>query len=242
MASVATYGGYTHPDNEVNLVTLDVQTIYSPRNKRLAVRKTVSLYGEILDTSLANIVARIQAIENAYANDDQDFRYTIDGTLTHSLLNSGTCLSGVRVLNRPSFPRGDATELVLKRTFSVVLQATYDSAADNLVSWQESVETIGTGGPKFFVVETIIGPIAVYTTLNSAQYYSQTGMAVGYSSYIDPPGPVNTAGEFLDRRRIRNDSARNMGSQLRFYTTRWSYYMGRDIGQFGPATFLPSSR
>lgn len=242
MASVATYGGYPHPDNEVNLVSLDVQTIYSPRNKRLAQRKTVSLYGEIQDTSLSAILTRIQAIENAYSQDNLDFRYTVNGSLSHSLLNNGQCLSGVKVLRRPSFPQGDATELVNKRTFAIVLQATYDAAETDLVSWTESIETIGTGGPKFQIVETEFLPVAVYSTINSAQYYHQIGTAIGYSGYPNPPGPVNPDGEFLDRRRITRVSGRNMGNQIRHFTTRWSYFMVRDVGTFGQVDFFPTSQ
>ncbi len=241
MASVTSWGGYVHPDNEVNLVTMNVQTRFSPRNKRLSQTKTVSLYGEIQTSTVTAFMARITALENAYSIDGQDFRYTIDGVVTHTLLNSSNCISGVGVVNR-SFPRGDGAEFATKRTFSITLQATYDTSETDLVSWTESIETIGTGGPKFLVVETIGGPVAVYTTLNSAQYYHQTGVAVGYVNYPNPPGPVNVPGEFLDRRRITHISGRNMGSQLRFFTTKWSYFMGRDIGQFGNVDYFPTSQ
>jgi len=241
MSSVTTYGSYVHTDNEVNLVTFSTQTRYSPRNKRLSQTKTLSLWGELIYSSTASIISKINEVEQAYSQDYLDFRYTVGGSEAHTLLNSSNCISGVKVLQR-SFPKGDPSQLATTRSFSVTLQATYDVSEVDLVSWTESIRTIGTGGPKFFVVETIAGPIAIYVTLNSAQYYSQQGMAVGYSNYISPPGPVNTAGEFQDRRVIDYISGRNMGQALRFFTTKWSYYMGRDIGQYGTVDYRPISQ
>lgn len=231
-----------HPDNEVNLVTVAVQTRFSPRNQKLSQTKTISLFGEIQASSVSAIITRINELETAYSQDNLDFRYTVNGSLAHSLLNDSTNVSGTSVASR-SFPRGDGAELATKRSFSIVIQATYDvPSGTDLVSWTESIETIGTGGPKFQLIETVYAPVALYTTINSAQFYQQTGMAVGYSSYPAPPGPVNEAGEYLDRRRITRVSGRNMGSQIRYFTTRWSYFMVRDVGTFGQFDPFPTSR
>src|SRR5574343_206654 len=154
MASVATWGGDTHPDNEVKRVKLSVQTCFSSRNQKLSHTKTLSLFGEIQASSVTDIVTRINEIESAYSQDGRDFRYTVNGVLAHSLLNDSTNASGTNVVSR-AFPRGDGAELATQPSFSIVLQATYDvPSSTDLVSWQESVETIGTGGPKFHIVET----------------------------------------------------------------------------------------
>ena len=242
MASLATYGSFSHEPNEANLVSMSSQVRFGPRNKTLSQTKTVSLFGEIQASSVTAIISRINEIETAYSTNRLDFRYTVDGSLAHSLLNGGSS-SGVTVTSR-SFPRGDGAELATKRSFAITLQATYDVAgADSeLVSWTESIETIGTGGPKFEIVDTVNGPVAVYIAVRSIQSYHQTGMAVGYTTYPDPPGPVNPAGEMLDRRRISRISGRNMGNQIRFFTTKWSYFMIRDVGAFGEVDYFPTSQ
>lgn len=241
--TLSKYGGYTHTTNEVNLVEVSKQTKYSPRNKRLSETRTIKLYGDIIADTQAALIAKIVEIENAYANDFGDFSYTLDdGTVTHHLRNTADCISGVRVVQRPSFPESDGSQLVTGRGFSVTLQATYDAVESDLVSWEESIEIIGTGGPKFQIVETILAPIAVYTTINSAQWYIQSGRAVGYLDYPNPPGPVNPAGEMLDRRRIGRQSGRNMGNALRFFTRTWHYHMVRDVGTFGAVDYIPTSQ
>lgn len=242
MASVAQIGGFTHADNEINLVSVSYRTRYSPRNKKLTKTVTMSLFGQLLGATTTAINDRANTVYNAYQQDYKDFRYTVGGILCHQLLNSADCVSGVKVLAH-SFPRGDGSELCTERSFSATLQATYDTAETDLVAWTESIETIGTGGAKFFVVDTAFGPIAIYTSIASAQYYVQTGQAVGYKNYPEPPGPCNPAGEFQDRRRITRIGGRNMGNdQLRFFTRKWSYFMGRDISQFGSADFVPISQ
>ena len=72
--------------------------------------------------------------------------------------------------------------------------------------------------------------------------YYQRGQAVGYTGYPAPPGPVLPQGEFVDRREIDYISGRNMGTALRFFTTKWSYMMGRDINIFGSVDFRPTSQ
>lgn len=240
MASVFTYR-MTHPDNEVNLVTLDYQKTFSPRGKSMTKTVTMSLFGELTyDTSAALITAATNVI-NAYSQDYGDAKFLIDGVPAHQLLNSGDCISGVRVVGT-SFPKNDPDELATVRSFAVTLRATYDACEDDLLSWQESVETIGDGGPLTMVIDTVSGPYQLTLAPTTAVRYIQTGKAIGYAAWPVAPGPVNPAGNEGRLRRIRRTSARNMGTQLRYYTTSWSYYMGRDVATFGAADFFPTSK
>lgn len=222
MASVAQYGGHTHPDNECNLVRVDYRNLLSPRGKRLNAVVTFYLYGEIQDTGTA-LFNKITALGNAYRQDYGNFTYSIDGVITHQLLsNTADCISGVRVLNI-SLPRGDGAELTVKRAYSITLQATYDIAESELVSWQEAIHYIGNTGPRYEIVETFYGPIAVLTAVSTAQRIIQTGKAVGYTNYVLPPGPLLPQWEHQDQRRVSLIGGVNVGQQSRFYTTTWSY-------------------
>lgn len=247
MASVMTYGGYTGQDNETNLVQFQIATRFSPRNKRLSQTRSATIYGELIDSTnggTSAIVTRANALINAFKDDNKDFRYTVGGVLAHSLLNSSDNLSGVRVLNT-SFPHGDPAQLATTRSYTVTLQATYDVAETDLVSWSETIEVIGNGGPKFFVVDTVFGPRAIFTCPTSAVYYLQRGQAVGYSAYPTPASPISnpaTPSLFNDQVRIGRISARNMGQQLRFYSISWNYKMARDVNAFGGVDPTPTSQ
>lgn len=241
MASVAAWAGYTFQDNEVNLVTLSKQKQYSPRRKRIQEIVTARCQGQILADTMATFTSRITEIENALKNDYGNFTYTIGGTQGHALLNDSSCVSGTKIIQR-DFPHGDGSEFATRRTFSFTVQGTYDSAEDDLVSWQESIEVIGTGGPKFVILETVDRPYAMYVSNASVQYFQQSGMAVGYASHPSFPGPNGAGLEFLDRRRETRMSGRQLGNGIRFYPIRWNYMMCRDPTNFGEITSLPISK
>ena len=241
MASIARWGGLQFADNEVNLVNISRTSKYSERNRRLQNIVTMQCFGEILG-DLSTQLSRITEIENGLKQDGKDFRYEVNSTLAHSMLNGSDCISGTRIVAR-SFPRGDAAELSNRRSFSFTVQGIYDAVDDDLVSWQETVETIGDGGPRFYVLESAIGiPVAIYTANNTIVTYRQTGMAVGYSAHPIPPGPVNPAGELRPQRRITRMSGKQMGNGIKFFPVKWSYLMFRDPATFGSQDFLPVSK
>jgi hypothetical protein len=222
MTSVATYGSYQHAENECNLVRIDYRNQLSPRGKRLNAVVTFYLQGEIQDTGTA-LFNKITALGNAYRQDYGNFTYSINGVITHQLQsNSYDCISGVRVKNI-SLPKGDGAELAVKRTYSIVLQAVYDIAETELVSWRESVHYVGNTGPRYVIIETFNGPISFLTHRRTAQRITQTGQAVGYTSYVLPPGPYLPQNEHEDQRRVTLTGGVNVGQQSRFYTTSWEY-------------------
>lgn len=222
MASVAVYGGFTHPDNEVNLVRADYRVQLSPRGRRLNTVVSFHLFGEIIDTGSSLITAARNTML-AYNSDYRDFRYTVGGVEAHSMLNSSPDnISGVRVVHR-SFAKGDAAELATKRSFSITLQATYDTCEDDLVYWQESIHYIGNTGPSYDIVQTFNGPISVLTALSTPQRIIQKGKAVGYFGYILPPGPYLPNAEHQDQREVELTGGTNVGQAARFYQTEWCY-------------------
>jgi len=223
MASVCTYGSLTHADNEVNLVTMDYRTQYSPRNKKLFETRTVNLRGEFIYSTTQSIVNQVNSAIQAYSQDYKDFRYTVGGVLAHQLLNDASCFSGVKVISK-NFPSGSPEQLASTRTFGVTLQAKYDVAEENIAQWTESLEVIGTGGPIKNLINTLYGPILLITSISSAVMVVQRGTAVGFNTYPFPPPPIGNSGaELLDRRRITQTSGTQQGTGLRYFRTSWSY-------------------
>lgn len=247
MAAVVQFGGYTSEDNEFNLATYSMRRIYGDRGKKMQEVRSLRLEGELLGASSDALITSANNLINAFKDNYKDLRFTVNGTLAHSLLNNSDCVSGVKVVET-SFPIGDPAELATVRTFHVVLQATYDACDDDLVYWNDSLEIKGTGGPWWIVVnqmagiQTLGGPSAYQLAASTAQEYYQRGRAVGYRGYPTEAGPVNPAGEFAHLRRITLGSAKQMGNGLRFYPISWSYQMARDVNVFGFGGFLPVSK
>ena len=221
MASVAAYGGLTHADNEVNLVMVDYRTRYSPRNRSLTQTRTMHISGELIYPSTSSIVQYANSVFNAYT-DGKDFTYTVGGVLAHELRNSGDCLSGVRVISK-SFPSGGPEQLATTRTFSVVLQAVYSACADDLVSWDETIEVRGTGGPIWVAANTLYGAYIEPISSASLVTYAQTGSAVGFSTHPQPSPPIFGPFEYTHRRSIRRSSGTQQGTGIKFFRTTWHY-------------------
>lgn len=221
----ASYGGFQHPDNEVNIVRVEHRARFSPRNKRLTTIRTIYLEGEILADTQSALDAAVAAREDAYKYDGNDFGfYTDAGALTrHRLIqNDPYNLSGVRVINQ-SWPKGDAAEFATKRTFSVTLQAEIITADSQIVEWQETVEYVGNCGPRYEIVETYLGPVSQLLCKRTSQKIIQSGSALGFQGYILPPGPLLPSIEHQDLRRSALVSGKVMGRVALFYPSSWTY-------------------
>jgi len=249
VASQLIFGSFAFEENEANLVGVSKRTQYSQRNKKLQLVREWNVEGEINAATPAAIIARIQAIENALAVDGGQATYSIDGAVAHQLTANST--SGVRVAYS-AFPKGDAAELCTTRTFAFKLRAVYDAqteaGGDDLVFFQESISTEGDGSPLVIVVteypgvQTVGGLSAVELAPRTAVYYTQTGTAVGYSTYPVAPPPFNPDGLFGYLTRITRIGGRQVGNGIRFFTTKWFYRMGRDVAIFGTLDPIPTSK
>jgi len=221
MTSVASYRGTARPDNECNLVRFDQRARWSPRGRRMQAVYTAYLMGEIQDTG-TSLISKANSLVQQFSLDYGDFTYTIDGVATPHFLTNNNSVSGVKVMYR-SWSRGDAAELATKRTYSIVLQATYDDAIDNIVFWQENLKYIGNTGPSYEVINTFNGPYFALTANSTPQRIIQYGRAVGYTAYPLPPGSYFPANEHLELREVDLGSGQNQGQGARFFTTTWKY-------------------
>ncbi len=246
MASVASLGGYTFADNEVNLVSLSRTTAYSPRGKRMYAQVQLDCYGELIYSTAAEIIAKQQAIEAAFKQGG-DFVYKVGGIEVHALRNTGDNISGVQVV-RYAFPKGDGAQYATTRSFSFTVRGKYDLAGnEDTIQWQESIEVTGTGGPLWVVVNSVAGvqsfggPVGYFLAPYTAQYYHQYGHAIGYSNYPVPAPPIAPDWEFGYKRRITNTSGVNQGNQIKMFKTSWSYYFATDP-RLGTFTNTPTSK
>jgi hypothetical protein len=236
--SYFTYGNKRFDDNVVNIRRHDIQARFSSRKKRLTWIETLFLELKFQATG-QTLLDQISAARAAFELDYQDAVFYLDGGLrtSESLTNSGSCLSGVKVL-RSSFPKGDGDQLAVCRDHTVVLQAEYYDAESELVYWNESIEYIGNGGPVYEVENTFFGPQDALVALASPIQVIQTGKSIGFLENIEAPLPVFPQRVHNQLSRVRYDSGENQGLAPAFYPTTWYYPMTL----LSPALVLPQTR
>ena len=233
----ASYGSFTHPANEVTLSSVVSQRVRNQRGFAYILRKRIQILGVItLDTSgmtsdqaQAALRSAINSREAAYSIDEKNFAFRHDnGSLSSHYLDNSTAIGGVRVVDR-SFPKSDQSEYATGRTFTISLEADYpilDRDAE-LVSFQETIEITGTGGPRTIVIEVLNGPPQEQTVNQQTKVtMTQRGSAVGYTAYPfnEIPGPISPNGEKLDRRQQKLDSPTSQNGAFINWGVSWSHF------------------
>lgn len=244
-----TYGSFTHPDNEITLSSVVAQRVRNQRGFAYVLRKRIQISGVIvLDTSgltatqaQAALRTAINAREAAYSVDGQDFTFRHDdGSLSSHYLSNSTALGGVRVIDR-NFPKGDQAEYASGRTFTVSLEADYPIADGELMSFQETLQITGTGGPRTEVIEVLNGPPQKQTVNQQTKVTAvQRGSAIGFTNYPFSfvPGPIAPADEKEDRRPIELVSPTAQNGAFVNFGLKWTYFF-----EFtGPFTATPNFR
>lgn len=218
------YGNYQHDANSVNLKIK--QTVEkSARGYRWMVRHTWDLEFIVGNTDQATIRSAIQAAEEAYSYDGYDAGlYHDNGSVSAHYLDSNQSFGGVRVVAK-SFPKGDQTEYATLRTCNVTLEAEFiQTAYPNLLELTETIEYTGTGGPRFLLVETATGPVQrQQTNVRTARTATQSGRAVGMTSYPAIIPPFMPANEHVDQRRITKERWIDGPNGAHTFPVSWSY-------------------
>lgn len=220
------YGTYTHAENECEL-SIARQAVIE-RGVTVRIRETWTINGfvnitgvETLDTLSGRITERI----NAYANDGGDLKLLNAGLVTAHQLLSADCIGGTRVVQRPSFPKGDGTEYATMRTFTAVVEGEYlaPAGATALVEFQETLEFSG-GGPRWVMIETRRGQPQRQDTSEATSYrVRQSGRAVGHAAWPTIPGPKFPQHEHREQRVTTAGSPEGMGGAFINWPVAWSY-------------------
>lgn len=223
------HGGYNHPSGEINIVNLTVRNIHSGRGQQKHVLFTYHLRGEICADTTAAITARIAEIEQAYSVEGQNCGLMIDASTpsAHVLsTNHQNNISGNRIIQRPSFPEGGAVEYATGRTYSIVIQALFASPESQILEYNERIQYIGTGGPRWYMREFPRGaPRPYITNEQTAQRVIQSGNSIGFNAYLEPFGPMLPTYEHQDQRIWLPGTPNFHGQQYSEYPLQWAFYM-----------------
>ena len=188
---IGRYGSYSHDVNEVS-VSFSQQAAYSPRGRRGVVLKRIEVEGKLHGSSVSNLTQKMNQLDQAYSVDGLDWLLlTSGGASTHHSLIHNQSLSGVRVVQPPTFPMTQGAEYTTYRTFQVVLEAAFAAPGpgSELLAYEESVTVIGDGGPRIIGVETLdTVPVLQQVNARTLIRATQSGRALGRTAY--PPFPL----------------------------------------------------
>lgn len=209
------YGSYTHSLQEAS-VSIDKEALKNEAGDYYAINHVWQIRGRLVADDQSALIAAINALEAAYSSGGYDLELLLPdaSTAMHSLL-SASCRGGTKISKPVSYPVGDGgAEGNTIRTYDITVEGEVPLAVGQnpYVSWQETLQFIGDGGPQFVIIPCRNGPpqkqiVSQFTPVQVIQ----TGSAVGYSAYPLPPGPIWPQHEQRDRRQISLTAPRTTG-------------------------------
>lgn len=241
------YGDYKHPDNTVDLTTITAQRMYSPRNRIIFTRWTLSVQGHFCVEGQADIKDQLDEFEAAYEDDWKDAGlYHDNGAVSSHFLDNSRSINGVRVA-AIQYPSREA-EYASGRSFAITFQADYfttrvnhSGPEDTIYSFEESVQMHGSGGPRWALQENYAGPpVPVMLNEYTVQQVVQQGRVVSlHTAWPAVPSPLLSANfEHMDQRVIARESCQKIGRHMNMlFPLRYRYVFSSVYSHF--PTLMP---
>ena len=238
------YGAYQHLPGEVYPAKIEMIPQFSPDGVRWGRQYTWRLKGSFVNVSpelsASEVSGRMAAMRDAYKEDYQDCGFLLpDGSLSSHYMKSNDQfnLSGNRVVYR-SWDQELPTELANTRSFSIGISSLWRDSYDNIISWTESTEKTGTGGPIERIRTTWNGTPYKYRVANRSKVvHVQQGEVVSFDDWVTPPEPYWPEEELQHLRVIQQSSPKHHGfpgySKPTHFVLRYKYIFER----IGPQPF-----
>jgi hypothetical protein len=188
------YGNFWHDPGEVEL-SINRQTAFSQTGIPFEEEITWTIRGQLIGDTTAEVLTAIRRLEAAYSRSFFPAALVdATGRVCHALQNAGS-ISGVRVVQPPSFPTGSGAELTTFRNYTIVLSATYPLIVQGnggfiYRSFRETLRTWG-GLPDRRMITTVNSlPVPYVSAKRTPFRATQSGTAVGYLGYPPVPPPI----------------------------------------------------
>lgn len=184
---------------------------------------------------------QINALVNAFAVNNQNIYLLQNDAVTptsHSILTANT-IGGTRVVEK-TFPDAKGGAYVTNYIWGVVIEADVDTGYTGLQSWFERVQWVG-GGPKFVMLETLNGPPQKQWVQDQTPYKAtQSGVAVGFTSYPTPPASLWPYALHQDQSPFEMKSPRRTGPPNNVSYTDWEINWTYNHEDAAPLAGLPN--
>lgn len=196
--------------------------------------------GELQAASQADLTTAIQALEAAHAIQGQSLGLYDDNSAAtaHGVYDYQT-LGGVRVVDGPSYPKGDGAEYSTYRTFEITYEWDINYAIVGMIAWSEQLSFDG-GGPLIGHMLSINGPPQKQILAQATPYHAvQSGTAVGHTSYPVPPSPLWPA-DLKTNPRATKKAPKRFGNSFVEYEISWEYEFESAVPLLGIPTPQPN--
>lgn len=232
------YGDYEHLVGEVYPAKIEVIPRFTPEGLRWASQWTYRLKGNFVDVnpelSPTGVNTKIGQIYDAYKDNYKDCGFRLpDGSLTKHYMKSNDQynLSGNRLVYR-SWDHQTPTEFANTRSFSIGISSLWRDSIDPIISWTESTERTGTGGPIREVRTTWNGTPYMYTIAKQSKVtHIQQGEVVSLDDWARAPLPYWPDEELVHLRVIQRSSPKYHGdpnfSKPTHFVLRYKYIFQR---------------
>lgn len=219
------YGSYAMTDNAI-IVGSRVGVLKNRGGEMYARLYQYDVEGYVYASGQAAISTAMNALETALAKPFQDFVfYHDDSTESAFNLYNNDSISGVTVTDGPNWVKmahGANFVNAMKFTFTVAAEFPLGNTKNLLLDFSETVVFEG-GGPRFSVKECLVAA-PQRQQLRAATVYRamQSGMAVGYRKYPNPPAPLWPAA-LLEAPKLEKKSPTLKGRDYEGFGISWQY-------------------
>lgn len=206
------YGNYTHEKGEVYPEAIEIIPRFGPEGVRWGADYVWRLRGNFFqdpnqsaELNAAQVSTKIEQLRTAYNRNYQNCGFLLnDGSPSAHVLNSNDAfnLSGNRVTRR-SWDNLTEGEYANTRSFSFTIQALFEMADSQVISFNEGVSKTGTGGPTWKVRSNWRGePYKHFLTSQSKVVHIQQGEIVSLGTWFAAPPPYWPEEEMQEHRVI----------------------------------------
>jgi hypothetical protein len=235
---IATYGSYSHDDNEVVPVSLSKQVTYDENGVRIGYRHAITIRGVKQAASQGALTTALQALENAYSFNGYNWilRDNSGSPTVHTLMTSGS-RTGVKVMGF-RYLNDTGAEYTTYRTYEVDLEAEYVTSSPAFVTYEETL-TFEGGGTQWVYLPTLYGPPQRQIARQQTPYRCvQAGSAVGFSNWPVLPVPLFPSLEHEDMRRLSKTTPQFLPDGNQRFPITWEYHFESAIPFFGNPTLI----
>lgn len=236
------YGGFQLQRGCANLRVVRAVRRSPQTNLPLVESETWIIEGFVRGSTTAELTVNMGAYEAAFRVQGGDLNFVdANGSPTaHQLLSSQT-VSGNRVerfeWRRNGGNSPPATEYVHRRSFIAIVGGDrIASSGGGIVSWEESVRIIGTGGPVVIWKPALFGPVQPQIVQQQSSVIAiQQGTAVGLTDYPTVPDPLFDQTLLKSKSTVPYDysSPRLLGNSPLMFRVGWRYVY--EAGAISPA-------
>ena len=221
----------THDNTNAAVVErFTVDPVYDRRGIWRTTMRRLYLRGQIIPNSAptqAEMLTGLDEIREAYGGNNFDIAlYHDDGTRSHFYLTSADSLGGTKVRVRDYPDLTNPADYCTGVGYRIIIEAEYPANQLSPMAWNETIETIGTGGPTYRYQTPRTGlPRREIETQRSIQIIRQSGFALGLTGEPLHDDPLLPNWEEQKLREITRIGPTAAGENLRFinWGKRWSY-------------------